>query len=217
MNTLLRHRTLPAAIADALRKAILGGEHKAGDQLRQDRLAETFGTSRIPVREALIQLESEGFVTMVPHKGAVVTGLSRAEIDDVFDLRVLLEPRLLRHSLPRLTPEDFARLDALEGRFSAALAAGNAEEWGRLNAEFHLALYAKADLPRTLATVIGLLQTSERYTRLQLSDAARLERAMAEHRALVRLCRRGVADEAVKLLGDHVEAVRHDLLALAMP
>ena len=217
MNTLLRHRTLPAAIADALRKAILGGEHKAGDQLRQDRLAETFGTSRIPVREALIQLESEGFVTMVPHKGAVVTGLSRAEIDDVFDLRVLLEPRLLRHSLPRLTPEDFARLDALEGRFSAALAAGNAEEWGRLNAEFHLALYAKADLPRTLATVIGLLQTSERCTRLQLSDAARLERAMAEHRALVRLCRRGVADEAVKLLGDHVEAVRHDLLALAMP
>ncbi|HUN13304.1 MAG TPA: GntR family transcriptional regulator [Rhabdaerophilum sp.] len=217
MNTLLRHRTLPAAIADALRKAILGGEHKAGDQLRQDRLAETFGTSRIPVREALIQLESEGFVTMVPHKGAVVTGLSRAEIDDVFDLRVLLEPRLLRHSLPRLTPEDFARLDALEGRFSAALAAGNAEEWGRLNAEFHLALYAKADLPRTLATVIGLLQTSERYTRLQLSDAARLERAMAEHRALVRLCRRGVADEAVKLLGDHVEAVRHDLLALAVP
>ena len=217
MNTLLRHRTLPAAIADALRKAILGGEHKAGDQLRQDRLAETFGTSRIPVREALIQLESEGFVTMVPHKGAVVTGLSRAEIDDVFDLRVLLEPRLLRHSLPRLTPEDFARLDALEGRFSAALAAGNAEEWGRLNAEFHLALYAKADLPRTLATVIGLLQTSERCTRLQLSDAARLERAMAEHRALVRLCRRGVADEAVKLLGDHVEAVRHDLLALAVP
>ena len=217
MNTLLRHRTLPAAIADALRKAILSGEHKAGDQLRQDRLAETFGTSRIPVREALIQLESEGFVTMVPHKGAVVTGLSRAEIDDVFDLRVLLEPRLLRHSLPRLTPEDFARLDALEGRFSAALAAGNAEEWGRLNAEFHLALYAKADLPRTLATVIGLLQTSERYTRLQLSDAARLERAMAEHRALVRLCRRGVADEAVKLLGDHVEAVRHDLLALAVP
>jgi len=100
---------------------------------------------------------------------------------------------------------------------AAALAAGNAEEWGRLNAEFHLALYAKADLPRTLATVIGLLQTSERYTRLQLSDAARLERAMAEHRALVRLCRRGVADEAVKLLGDHVEAVRHDLLALAVP
>lgn len=217
MNTLLRHRTLPAAIADALRKAILGGEHKAGDQLRQDRLAETFGTSRIPVREALIQLESEGFVTMVPHKGAVVTGLSRAEIDDVFDLRVLLEPRLLRHSLPRLTPEDFARLDALEGRFSAALAAGNAEEWGRLNAEFHLALYAKADLPRTLATVIGLLQTSERYTRLQLSDAARLERAMAEHRDLVSLCRRGATDEAVKLLGDHVETVRHDLLALAMP
>lgn len=217
MNTLLRHKTLPAAIADALRKAILGGEHKAGDQLRQDRLAETFGVSRIPVREALIQLESEGFVTMVPHKGAVVTGLSRAEVDDVFDLRAMLEPRLMRHSLPHLAAEDFARLDALEGQFSAALATGNAEEWGRLNAEFHLALYAKAGLPRTLATVIGLLQTSERYTRLQLSDPARLERAMAEHRTLVQLCRRGAVEEALALLGEHIEAVRRDLLALAMP
>ncbi len=217
MNTLLRHKTLPAAIADALRKAILGGEHTAGDQLRQDRLAEAFGVSRIPVREALIQLEAEGFVTMVPHKGAVVTGLSRAEIDDVFDLRAMLEPRLLIHSLPGLVAEDFARLDGLEGQFSAALVTDNAGEWGRLNAEFHLALYAKAGLPRTLATVVGLLQTSERYTRLQLSDPARLERAMDEHRALVQFCRQGAADEAVALLRRHVEAVRCDLLALAMP
>ncbi|HRE22193.1 MAG TPA: GntR family transcriptional regulator [Rhabdaerophilum sp.] len=217
MSTLLRHKTLPAAIADALRKAILGGEHKAGDQLRQDRLAETFGVSRIPVREALIQLESEGFVVMVPHKGAVVTGLSRAEIDDVFDLRALLEPRLMRHSLPHLTTEDFERLEAQAGQFAAALASGDGEEWGRLNAAFHLALYAKAGLPRTLATVVGLLQTSERYTRLQLSDPARLERAMKEHGALVQLCRRGATEDVTKLLVEHIEAVRRDLLVLVMP
>lgn len=217
MSTVLRHRTLPAAIADALRKAILGGDHKAGDQLRQDRLAEAFGVSRIPVREALIQLESEGLVAMVPHRGAVVTGLSRAEIDDVFDLRVMLEPRLLLHSLPHLAAEDFTRLDALETRFAAALAGGNAEEWGRLNAELHLALYGKAGLPRTLATVVGLLQTSERYTRMQLSDAARLERAMAEHHALIGLCRRGEGERAATLLAAHIEAVRRDMLAMAVP
>src|SRR5687768_12544890 len=102
MNPLLKHRTLSAAILDQLRKAILDGTYPAGAQLRQDALAETFGVSRIPIREALFQLDAEGLVRIVPQKGAVVSELSVDEIDDVFALRRLLEPRLLAASIPLL-------------------------------------------------------------------------------------------------------------------
>jgi DNA-binding GntR family transcriptional regulator len=214
MAQTLRHRTLSAAIVDQLRQAILEGAHPSGFQLRQDQLAETFGVSRIPVREALFQLEAEGLVEMIPHKGAVVTGLSAEEINDVFDLRLLLEPRLLRQSLSRLTEADYDSLDAIEGAFRAAIEARDAGRWGALNARFHLALYARAPLPRTLSTVMGLLQTSDRYTRLQLSVPGAMERALDEHRELLVLCRRGDIALACALLEQHIESVRADLLIL---
>lgn len=210
----LKHRTLAAAIVDRLRKSILDGTHPSGTQLRQDALAATYGVSRIPVREALFQLEAEGLVTIVPHKGAVVSGLSIEEVNDVFDLRALLEPRLLAASGPRLGAEDFARIDRIQAAFVAAVRAHDVARWGELNADFHMALYAQAHLPRTHATVLGLLQTSDRYTRVQLSTPAAMARAEREHHALAEHCRAGEFEAASALLARHVEAVRADLVRL---
>jgi hypothetical protein len=116
----LKHRTLSAAIVDQLRQSILDGTYPAGSQLRQDALGEAYGVSRIPVREALFQLEAEGLVRIVPQKGAIVSELSLDEINDVFDLRGIMEPRLLAQSAPHFTERDFdgdGRLDvALYGR-----------------------------------------------------------------------------------------------------
>ena len=109
MKEPLKHRTLSAAIVDQLRQAILDGTYPAGSQLRQDALGEAYGVSRIPVREALFQLEAEGLVRIVPQKGAIVSELSLDEINDVFDLRRILEPRLLAQSAPRFTADDFER------------------------------------------------------------------------------------------------------------
>lgn len=212
MSAPLKHRTLSAAIVDRLRQAILAGEHPAGTQLRQDALAETYGVSRIPVREALFQLEAEGFVRIVPHKGAIVSELSLDEVNDVFDLRCLLEPRLLAQSAPRFAEADFAVLDAIQSRFVAAIAAGDVGQWGVINAEFHMALYTKARLPRTQSIVAALLQTSDRYTRVQLSNTAAMGIAEQEHAALIGLCRAGRFDEACSFLERHIGAVRSDLL-----
>lgn len=214
MTTVLKNRTLSAAIVDRLRASILGGEHPAGTQLRQDALAATFGVSRIPVREALFQLEAEGLVQMVPHKGAIVTALSMAEIDDVFDLRALLEPRLLENSIPRLTPAQFAALDDIQAAFETLVDSGDVTRSGTLNAEFHMALYAAAELPRTTAVVLALLQTSDRYTRLQLATTRGLAKAGREHRELLALCRKRDVAAARRLLVAHIEAVRTDLGAV---
>src|SRR4029079_14112299 len=87
----LKPRTLSAAIVDQLRQAILDGTYPAGSQLRQDALCEAYGGSRIPVREALFQLEAEGLVRILPQKGAIVSELSLDEINDVFELRGHIE------------------------------------------------------------------------------------------------------------------------------
>lgn len=213
MSLPLKHRTLSSAIVDRLRQEILDGSYPAGSQLRQDALAQAFEVSRIPVREALFQLEAEGFVRIVPHKGAIVSGLSLEEINDVFELRKLLEPRLLASSVPALTAEDFAAAANMEAAFEEAMTAGDVARWGVLNADFHLALYARATQPRTLLIVAGLLQTSDRYTRLQLQRGSSIERARAEHNELIRLCRGGRMKEAGRLLVDHIELVRRDLVA----
>ena len=214
MKTRLGHRTLSAAIVEQLRRDILDGTYAAGEQLRQDALADTFQVSRIPVREALFQLEAEGLVLIEPHKGAVVSAFSLEEIDDVFDLRVLLEPRMLAQSAPLLTPEDFAEASALDAEFAHAIAAQNVAQWGQLNARYHLALYRHARQPRTLAIVTALLQTSDRFTRLQMNRAPALARAETEHRKLLRLCRQGKVPAACDFLVAHIEKVRQDLRAL---
>lgn|GEM_PF-57634 len=214
MKTRLGHRTLSAAIVEQLRRDILDGTYAAGEQLRQDALAASFQVSRIPVREALFQLEAEGLVLIEPHKGAIVSAFSLEEINDVFDLRVLLEPRLLAQSAPLLSAADFADIAALDAEFNAAISQQNVAQWGQLNARFHLALYRQARQPRTLAVVTGLLQTSDRFTRLQMNRAPALARAESEHRKLLRLCRDGKLALACDHLAGHIEKVRQDLHSL---
>jgi DNA-binding GntR family transcriptional regulator len=214
MQTKLKHQTLAGAVVDNLREQILSNAYPAGTQLRQDALAESFGVSRIPVREALIQLEAEGLVQMVPHKGAVVTQMSRDEVNDVFDLRVLLETRLFRDSIRRLSDEDFLAIDTLQARFAAAIRERDLARWGVLNQALHAALYARAELPQTASVVAALLQKSDRYTRVQLSSDAARRRAEREHAHLIALAREGNIDEACDCLRSHIETVRTDLLRM---
>ncbi|MCW4115728.1 GntR family transcriptional regulator [Aurantimonas sp. MSK8Z-1] len=208
-----RPKTLARALLDEIRDAILSGDYAAGTLLRQDALAERFGVSRIPVREALLQLDAEGLLTMEPHRGAVVSGVSRAEIEDVFALRGLIEPRLLASSMVHMTGDDLAAAETIHQRYTEAAAAGDKRAYGVLNAQFHMALYARADQPKSRQIVAGLLQTSERYTRMQLSTAAALDRAMEEHARLLALCRSGDVAAATATLWQHIDGVRSDLRA----
>ncbi len=214
MDTGIKHRTLAGAITAQLRQEILNNTHPGGTQLRQDVLANAFGVSRIPVREALIQLDAEGLVQLVPHKGAVVTQLSKAEVNDVFDLRKILESRMFRASIPKLSASDFEQLDSIQKRFTVAIAEQNLQQWGTLNKELHTALYSRADLPQTAALVANLLQKSDRYTRVQLSSKNATLRAEEQHSDLIRLAKANSVDAACDLLSQHIETVRLDLLEL---
>ncbi|MDO9416155.1 GntR family transcriptional regulator [Pararhizobium sp.] len=201
----LQHRTISSAVGEELRRRILDGVFLSGFQLRQDALAEEFGVSRIPIREALVQLEAEGLVKILPHKGAVVSELSISEIDELFELRTLLEPRLLRDSAPRLTADDFVALKVLLNEYSDEISALHIRRWGELNTELHMLFYKHAQKPRSIALVANLLQECDRHARIQLSINGNVDRARAEHEELVALCEAKKVNEACALLKSHIE------------
>lgn len=205
MKKPLGHRTMAVAAADELRRRILEGEFPGGYQLRQDALANDLGVSRIPIREALVQLESEGLVKIVAHRGAVVSELSVDEIEELFALRALLEPRLLRLSVPHLTAGDFGALDRILADYDAEMDSRDASRWGELNTALHMRLYERANQPRTASIVASLLQGTDRYTRMQLAFTDGRPRAQDDHTKLVALCREGRIDEAAALLATHIE------------
>ena len=207
----LQHRTIAAAVAENLRHRILDGDFKAGFPLRQDALANEFGVSRIPIREALMQLEAEGLVKIHPHRGAIVSELSTEEVQELFELRSLLEPRLLKASARHLTHNDYEKLNHILQEYSAELRANHVRRWGELNTEFHMLLYRHAGKPRALAIVANLLQECDRHTRLQLSLTDGMKRAETEHAKLLRLCESGRITDACSLLGMHIEEAGRSL------
>jgi DNA-binding GntR family transcriptional regulator len=200
----LRRQTLAGQTVDALRERILLGVYPEGEPLRQDAVAEQLGVSRIPVREALRQLEAEGLVTFHPHRGAVVSSLSVAEIDELFELRADVESGLLRRAVPNITAADARRAEEILDGFAAALATGDVGSWGALNWRFHATLYAPAGRPFTLSIVQKLHQHADRYLRMQLALTHGESRADEEHRAILAAVRALDADGAAALLRDHI-------------
>jgi DNA-binding GntR family transcriptional regulator len=200
------------SVAERLRYLILSGELADGSPLRQDALAEQMGTSRIPVREALARLENEGLVTSYPHRGYVVTGLSRNEIIELFDLRSMLEPQLIQYAIPQLTPEDIAHAREILDAYDKALNTDDIHNWGELNRRFHMALYTPSRRPKTLEIVRGLLLNADRYTRLILTVGDGTLRAKEEHASMLDLCCKGSINEAVALTRYHIEKNGSELL-----
>ncbi|MDO8211734.1 GntR family transcriptional regulator [Conexibacter sp. CPCC 206217] len=157
------YEPLGNAIARHVREAILSGRLAPGTRVRQEALARRFGVSRIPVREALRQLESQGLVVLVPHSGARVARLDLAEHLELYRIREALEPIAIAESAPRLSDEQLAELHRLQQEISAAV--DDEPRWLELDRRFHLGSYAAAEMPRLLALIDDLWNTTQHYRR----------------------------------------------------
>jgi len=198
--------SLASAVAEKLREQIIRGEVPENSQLRQDAIAAQFQVSRIPVREALRQLEAEGLIAIVPNRGAVVTALSPNDIEELFTIRALLEPDVLKLSIPRLTEEDFAEADEVLHQYVMELRREESVSlWGRLNWQFHSILYSRANRPHFMSIIRNVNNNGERYTRLQLYLTHGVKRANQEHHELLHLCRKRETAAACKLLRQHIQ------------
>jgi DNA-binding GntR family transcriptional regulator len=196
--------TLAGATLQAIRERILSGAYAEGDPLRQDAIAAELGVSRIPVREALRQLEVEGLVTFSPHRGAVVSTFSIAEIEELFELRAQIESDLVRRAVPSMTTAQFARAEEILDAYDAAFRRRDVAAWGELNWQLHSTLLAPAQRPLTMAIAERLHRHAERYARMQLALTHGESRASEEHRAIVTAARRRNVDRASQLMGGHI-------------
>jgi DNA-binding GntR family transcriptional regulator len=200
----LRRQTLAGMTLEAIRGRILSGAYPEGEPLRQDAIADELGVSRIPIREALRQLEAEGLVVFNPHRGAVVSSLSLDEIDEVFALRADIETGLLRRAIPSLDADHVARAAEILDRYEHALRVRDVIAYGELNWQFHSTLYDPAARPITLAVAQRLHQQADRYLRMQLALTHGESRANVEHRAILDAARRKDVRKATARLRDHI-------------
>jgi len=205
-DTAIPRQSLTSAVADKLRDLIIRGEIPEGAQLRQDAIASQYHVSRIPVREALRQLDAEGLIAIVPNRGAVVPALSPNDIEELFSIRALLEPEVLKRSIPRLTEDDFSEAEAVLRKYVSELRRDDhVSSWGRLNWQFHSILYGRADQPRFMAIIRNVNNSGERYTRLQLYLTHGIKRANEEHHQILEFCRQRDVTAACKLLRLHIQ------------
>lgn len=199
---LVQKKTISAQVADAIRQRILSGEYEANLQLRQEHLANEFGVSRIPVREALHQLHSEGFVTLVSHKGAVVSSIELDEILELYELRARIETWLLAHAIPKMNDAD---LELARERAKQHEERGREGEYSnQLNWDFHLALYSPSGRKATIELVGRIHQQLERYTRMMVSLTEIQAQSDRDHWQLIELCEAKDTLRAVNVLELHI-------------
>lgn len=205
-------RLQPDQVFAEARERILSGRLPADTPIRQDALALELGVSKIPLREALARLESDGLVVSHPNRGFIVRPLSRADAEDVFDLRLRIEPNAC--VLGALAADDTART-AARTAFTALEAAlrNGLTDIGRRNREFHLALVRPSGRSVTVETVDRLLALSERYVRVHLGEDRRLDRASHEHEALLQAWLERRTETVRREARSHIRATLVDLRA----
>jgi DNA-binding GntR family transcriptional regulator len=208
-----RQGTAPETIAAALRADILSGTARPGTLLRQEDLAARFAMSRIPVRDALRLLEAEGLVTIATNRGAQVAQLSRAEVAEIFHLRILLERNCLELAIPRMSGDDLDRIERIRQRAEIDAAT---PEWSAGDWAFHEALYRPSGHIRQIEMIETLRTTSDLYAAAHRALPKERKRWLADHRAIVAACRARHSAEAVGALTAHLAAAR-DFVLQHMP
>lgn len=183
----------------SMREAIISGALPPGTKLRQEKLAERFGTSRIPVREALRALEYEGLVRSSPYRGFTVTELDADDIEEVYDLRIVLEGHAVRLAVPLMTDEDLRMLDDLYAQMAGA---PPGDEQLAARERFYLRLYSMTGRPRLVGLISRLRQEVARSLRWPT-----LQHAPSHHEAFFEAIKAGDAERAASQLANHYRRV----------
>jgi len=208
------YKTRTQLVVETLREKILSGEIKAGQPLRQAALAEELNVSRIPVREALLQLEADGLVSFEPHKGATATELNASQVDELFELRAMLEGELLASSIPHISNEKLEEATNILLKLNKALGKENAANtWSELNSNYHNCLYSGANRPQTQDLVNTLNKNADRYIRMHLLWAGGISKAESEHNELLELCKSRNVEKSVAVLKQHILGSRDEIKA----
>ena len=201
-------------MAEELRRRIVSGRYAGGEQIRQEAVAAELGVSRIPIREALLQLEAEGLVVIHTHKGAMVASLSVEDAIDLFEARLVLESILLKKSVAAANGEDVARIGRCLVDYERAVRNGSEPETlSQLNWAFHTAMCEPARRPRMMSILLSLYAATDRYLRLQIDRPEAKVKALDDHRAIFEAFKTKRSATASKLIKAHITGAYDDVMA----
>jgi DNA-binding GntR family transcriptional regulator len=202
-------RNLRDEITQTLRAAVISGELRPGVVYSAPSLAAEFGVSATPVREAMLDLAKEGLIDTVRNKGFRVTELSEKDLDDLSELRALIEvPIVRRIAEASVDPAVIAQLRPLAAAIEDAASQGDLITHVTADMEFHLKLLALADNPHLVETVRSLRARSRIYGLRSLADRGELVPSSHEHAELLDLIAAGDAEGAERLMDRHIRHVR---------
>ena len=201
---------LSQQIANSLKEEILSGKFPPGVRIRQEDIAEQFGASRSPVREALRILEAEGLINLVAHTGAWISHLSLAECEEMYQLRERIEPLLLRLSIAHISDETISQLQELASEMETTK---DVEKFLKLDREFHLLSYSGAETVLVGEMVNRLWNTTQHYRRAysQMMATSSFKPAHYEHHLLLSALKKRDADDAERILYGHIRRTRLEL------
>lgn len=195
-------------VAQELRESILANELPPGTRLSQAELAQHFGVSRIPVRDALRALASEELVDLADRGAAVVTQLSVSDLQELYELREAVEPLASRLATPNVGRAELLRMEECLHRMERV---DDAPAWLSANAEFHAQVYEQSRRPRMIRMIATLRNQTDRYMRVHLADLGETDHLLDEHRLIYEAAGRRDPG-AVERLTLHHLATSHDFI-----
>jgi DNA-binding GntR family transcriptional regulator len=208
------YQPLREIVFEALREAIVSHRLEPGERLMEVQLAEAMGVSRTPVREAIRRLELEGYVVMIPRKGAYVAQLSLKDIADAFEIRGALEGLAASLAAERATDEEIEQLERLIVKTAECLDSGDTGKAVQLDVQFHEKLYEASRNPRLTQMISNLREQILRFRTQSLSYPGRLAVAVQEHGMIADAIAERDPMTARKRAEDHIEAAQNALMEL---
>ncbi len=200
-----KHLTLREKILETIRDAITSGTLKAGEKVAEPELAERFGISRTPIREAFRQLESEGYLTVIPRKGAVVVSFSSKEIEEFYAIKSILEGYAALQACKNLTEKEIDKLVAINEKLGQLAAAGDIKHFFKVHNDFHELFRKAADNEKLDEMINGLLSKFQRLRYESLSKPGRMKVSVQEHVKIIEAFRARNAELAEQLVRKNAE------------
>lgn len=206
------YKPLRELVFESLREAIIQGRLKPGERLMEMQLADEMGVSRTPVREAIRKLELEGFVVMIPRKGAYVAGISVKDIVDIFEVRAALEALAAGLAAERITDEELEDLERILVQISEVSDRKDLNAIVETDTNFHELIYRACRNERLVQIITHLKEQIQRFRTTSLSQPGRSKDALGEHRAIVEAISERNVELAQTLAREHIENAEQSLL-----
>ncbi len=204
--------TLREQIVDFIKDAIVSGRLKPGERVPEQDIAENFGISRTPIREAFRQLESEGFITVIARKGAVVSPLTDKDVSEFYTIKSLLEGFAARTACDKLTPKEVKRLESLNASMFKCAEKGDFKGFFKLDNQFHDTFLKSCGNDKLFTLIHNLVQQFERFRITALSLPGRMDASLIQHKDIIEAFKENAAERVEELVMANAEKGRDVLV-----